>query len=355
MKIKSEQLKTLMQKSIKGALNHKLIPITGFIMVRLADKHLTLTTTDGVNILEVSADAIEGKDLYAVVVADTFNRLIGKTTSEFVNMEITEKGFEVKGNGTYIFEMPLDEDGKVVTIARPDFKDEKETAIDLEDIKGVLYSNKSAVAETFEVPALTGYYADSDGVVTADGLRICKTNNKLFFTPALLSADLINLLSVFDTDDIKASWNENEMIFRSKDTTIYGRTMNEIADYPIDSIKKYFHIVFENSVKLNKNKLLEILDRLSIFTEGYDKSVLEFSFENTELTISDKEGNIWERVKYESVGTANNFTCNVDINLLTPQVRALDEELFELHYGLENAVMLTTANIKQIISLSEEA
>lgn len=355
MKIKTEQLKELMAKAIKGASNHKLLPITGFVMIKNEKKKFTLTTTDGVNILEVSADNAEGKDLYAVVVAELFNKLIARTSTEYVNLEVTKKGLEVKGNGVYIFDMPLDEEGKVVSISIPEIISKESKQVDLEDIKGVLYSNKSAIAETFEVPCLTGYYSDSTGVITSDGLKICNTNNKIFNESALISTELMDLLSVFDTDDILLSVQDNLVLFSSKRINVYGKLMSEVEDYPVKDIKEYFTIKFENEVKLNKNKVLEVLDRLSIFTEGYDKSVLQFNFEDSELVILDKDNTICEKIKYESLeGKAGNFACNVDITLLTPQIKALDSEVFTIHYGLENAIMMTTPNIKQIISLAGE-
>ena len=91
MKIKTNLLQEIVAKSIKGASMNKMIPITSLMGIELKNNILTLMTTDGSNHLRVS-EKIENDDInvtedfYTIINADTFSKLVGKTTKEFIEI-----------------------------------------------------------------------------------------------------------------------------------------------------------------------------------------------------------------------------------------------------------------------------
>ena len=56
MKIKTEILKEMVSKSIKGSSQNKLLPITNYIGIEVKNKILTLITTDGNNQLKIKQE-----------------------------------------------------------------------------------------------------------------------------------------------------------------------------------------------------------------------------------------------------------------------------------------------------------
>ena len=51
MKLPTIKLQEMLAKSIKGASFNKLMPMTSMIAIKVKNKELTLTTTDGTNYL----------------------------------------------------------------------------------------------------------------------------------------------------------------------------------------------------------------------------------------------------------------------------------------------------------------
>ena len=76
--VKTNVLKEMMGKAIKGVTNNKLLPLTSLIGIFCDDKKgLMLRTFDGYNSLVVSNGDITTKDsFYVVVYATAFNNLI---------------------------------------------------------------------------------------------------------------------------------------------------------------------------------------------------------------------------------------------------------------------------------------
>ena len=77
MKIKTELLKELVNKSINGAGNNKLIPITQLMGIKRADDTIQLTTTDATNYLYVygTLDADVEDSINVTVFAEQFSKV----------------------------------------------------------------------------------------------------------------------------------------------------------------------------------------------------------------------------------------------------------------------------------------
>lgn len=83
-KIKTDKIQEMISKSVKGAGNNKILPITCRIEIDFKDNTLTLRTTDRVNYLEISTNGIEGENFNLVVDIDKLAKLIMKTTTEYM-------------------------------------------------------------------------------------------------------------------------------------------------------------------------------------------------------------------------------------------------------------------------------
>ena len=163
LKIKTEKLKEMVSRAIKGASNNKLIPLTSLMAIQLEKNVLTITTTDATNYLYIKEDKVEGDDFYVVVPVDVFSKLVARMTCETVTLTLAEKMnvLEVKGNGNYSIELPMDEEGNPVKYPDPisEVKLEGEgTEIHLSTVQAILNSVKPALATTLEIPCYTGYY-----------------------------------------------------------------------------------------------------------------------------------------------------------------------------------------------------
>lgn len=358
LKIKTEKLKEMLSKSIKGASNNKLIPLTGLMCIQLESGTLTLTTTDATNYLYVKEEKVVGDDFYVVIEVDTFSKLIARLTCEEVELTLKENSLEVVGNGTYNIELPMDEDGSMIKYPDPlsdielDSNDAK--VINLSTIMAILESVKPALAVTLEIPCYTGYYA-GDSVIGTDSSKITSMGVKLFDSPVLISPEMMNMLAVMTSEKINVTIHDNVLIFTSPDVAVYGTALEGIEDFQIDDINQYFDAEFESVCKVSKSGLLQLLDRLSLFVGIYDKNGINMTFAKTGLQISSKASDGVEVINYIESSNFKEFSCMIDITILATQVKAIAGDVITLHYGSElPALKITDGNITQILALMSE-
>lgn len=354
LKLKTLKLQEMVSKAIKGASNNKMIPITGLMAIVLKKGVLTLITTDATNTLKVMEKNIEGDDFYVVVQADIFSKLVAKITTETITLTLKENSLEVKGNGTYSIELPLDEEGQLIKF--PEYKFDtkiEKSEINLSTVKVLLNANKAALAQTMEVPCLTGYYFD-DKVITTDTFKVCSTDIKVFPDKVLLPAELMELLALMDEEKITVQVSGNKILFSTNNVIVFGSQLEGIEDYPSEAINAYLETEFKSVCKLPKGAVLNLLDRLALFVATYDKNGVYLTFTKDGVIFSSKRSNGTELIKYQGSENFQPFTCCADIELLKSQISAQTEEVVELWYGHEKAIKMTSGKITQIVALLED-
>lgn len=353
MTISTTKFQDMVSRASKGASSNKLIAITSMICIELKNNILTLTTTDTANYLKVIASKIDGDDIYAVVNVDLFSKLIAKMTSESITISVTDNSLEVKGNGTYSIPLEMDEDGPV-QYPEYTFKPTAEPeTIHLSTIKNILAINKAAVAKSFETPCLCGYYI-GNRVITTDGDVICFNDMKLFSSPALISPEMMSLLSLNTEEKITCYRNGDSFLFETPDVVIYGVAHDGIAQFPVSEIESYLDQEFPSMCKLPKILMQNVVDRLSLFIDQYDNNGAYFTFTQEGVKVQSKKSSSVELIAYQESKEFHPFMCCVDIPLLREQIDACPGEFIELWYGHEAAIKLTSGKVTQVISLLED-
>lgn len=356
LKIKTEKLKEMVSKAVKGAGMNKLIPLTQMMAVKLEKGTLSIVTTDMTNYLYIKENKVEGEDFYAVVEVDTFSKLISKMTSENISMKLHEAVLQVIGNGKYSVPLQFDDDGEMVQYPDPlkDFKAKgKAKDIKQSTIQTILTSIKPALAETMENPCYTGYYL-GDSVVGTDTSIINFYKSKLIDKERLVSNEVMNLLGVMDAEKIKFESNEDMVVFSTPDVVVYGRDLEGIEDFAVKQIFAYLDKDFKSMCKVSRQALLQVLDRLALFVSDYDKGGIYITFTKEGLQISSKESTGVEVIEYAASENFQDFTGCIDINYLQKQVKAQVGEAVEIWYGLENIIKMVDGDVVQIIALMED-
>lgn len=351
----TNRLKDMVSRAIKGAGNNKLIPITSLMAIELKDSVLTLITTDATNYLYVREEKVVGDDFYAVVDADQFYKLISKLTCENVTLSIKEGiwAFEIKGNGNYKMELPLDENGEPIKYPDPyskcsAFKDLGE--INKTTVRVILDSIKPSLAVTLENPQYTGYYV-GDSVVATDSCKIASMAVKMFDKPLLISSEMMDLLSVINAEKIKVDGVNDTIIFSTPDCIVLGNELEGIDDFAIDAINDLIVSDYDSSCKIPKNLLLQVLDRLSLFVRPYDKNAINLTFTSNGLQISSIATSGVEIINYTESNKFKDFTCSIDINMLIAEIKAIQSDVIELYYGDDSAIKLVDGNITILVAL----
>lgn len=349
--------KDMVSRARKGAGNNNMIPLTSMMAIELQDNKLTLITTDSKNYLYIIQDNIPGNDFYAVVIVDTFAALVAKTTSETIHLDLKGNSLEFIGNGKYMIELP-DEEGEMIEFPDPrqDVELDVLDDIHLTTINTILTTVKSSLSVTMEELCYTGYYCGKK-VIATNGEKITGMNIKLWDEPKLISAQTMDLLSVMTAENIAVEAGEDIVIFSTPDCVVYGRTMDCIEDYDVKGITNALETEFSSTCKVQKSSILQLLDRISLFVaQKIDNNEVILNFTDKGIQVSSKASSGVELIKYLESDQFEPFTCTIDIEMLSTEIKSLMDDSVEIWYGdeEETAIKLTEGKITKVLALSSE-
>lgn len=358
--VNTTKLKDMVARSVKGASNNKLIPITGLMEISLKDGELTLVTTDATNYLYIHEKDVVGDDFSVVVPAELISKLISKVTSDNVvfNLQPELAILEIKANGEYRIELPLDEEGQLIKFPNPYRKleyAESTSVVHRSTIQTILAALKSSLAVTDENLCYTGYYI-GDRVIATDTYKITSMDTRLLDSDRLMSPEVMMLLSVMTDEKINVRINEENHIcaFVSSNCDIYSVDMDCIEDYAVDAILELVDTSYDSSCSIAKSDILSVLDRLSLFVGPYDKNAITLVFTNNGIQISSKASTGSELIPYTTSDNFKDFICTVDIQMLISMIKSQLSDAVEIQYGLDNALKMVDGNITHILSLMDD-
>ena len=349
--INTVKLQEMVSRSMQAVSNNAMLPITGMMSISVEDGTLTLLTTDRVHYLYVTED-VEAEDMQVTVNADAFAKLVNKLTTETVKLTVKDSALEIKANGKYNLEIPMDENG-VVKFDCPYKTEELEEdgAWSLEDIKSIVTVLKPSIAVTEEVPMYMNYYV-GESVVATNEITVASKAVQLLKTPKLISAKTMSLLSSFKDSDVSYEIYEgNVIVFDSSDSKLITLCSNTDG-YPIDVINGFVEMPLGRSCVLSKGALLSALDRLSLFVGAYDNNAVKMSFDTDGVTFESFAGNGTEIVPYIKAEDVEEFSCAIDVRLLQTHVKSQSDEV-EMWYGVDNCIKLEDDGTTVVISLVE--
>lgn len=345
----------MVSKAVKGVGDNKLIPITSLMSIELKDGVMTIITTDGINYLYVKDKSVYGEDFYVTVSAEKFAKLVARTTSDTITLELMPNGLHFVGNGSYMLDLPVDEDGSFIKYPDPyaSFVGGDGKVVKMATILTILETVKPSLAVTLEMPCYTGYYI-GEKVVATDTFKIASMDTKLLDEPVLISPDTLNLLAIVDKEEVTVYRQDNVIIFYTDNCVVYSNVMEGIGDYAIDAINGLVDTEFKSVCKISKASILQVLDRIALFIGAYDKNGIRLTFKEDHLQIESKATTGVETIDYEESENFEHFTCLIDIEMLASQIKSQATDVVELYYGLHNAVKMKDGNITQIIALLED-
>lgn len=359
-KIKTEVLKDLVAKAVKGVGNNKLIPITTLMELCTFHGQLHINTTDMVHFLYVRGDLVSG-DIETiaprvVIEAEKFAKLVSKITTEFVEIEDKEKYLEITGNGKYTLDIPLDENGERIKFPSPEYTTLGETLELKKSVVDLISSVcKASVAKTLEVPVYTNYYV-GDSVLSTDTYAISSVNLNLFNgRKMLIPAELMDLFAVFDEETIKVDFTSSNFVkFSTKNVTIIGRLAEGTDEYAVDAISGLVQQRFDSECEFKTAEMISALERIALFVGPYDDSAVKLTFTENGISIESKQSNGVEVIPYTVSENYVPFTCMININMLLAQLKARGTDRTIMQYGEENSVKLIDGAVTQVIALLEK-
>lgn len=354
--LKTETLQNLVNKAVKGMSDNKMLPITEMIGINISGNKLSLVTTDGRNKVEV-LDTIENssnEELGIAVKGADFSKLVQKTTSQNITLTVEDNKLEVKGNGNYTFPLLTDEDGELVKLVSivPEGVDIQE--VNVADLKNSYLLNKESVATTMETPAYTGFYYDENGSITTNSMKISYVKSKTLTNPVLLYASFVELFALLEDEKAQVIQNNSDIYVKTNTVILKGSKMDELSEFPVSNIKPFLEQDMEHKVRVNKQALLDLLERISIFVKPYDKNGIRIDFTSKGMAIWTIKGDSNEVLPYSGSDNVVDHTVKVDVTNFKALVSSNPEEEVTIHYGSPVALKMTFGNTIQIISLQDD-
>lgn len=359
MKILTSLLQKMVSKAIQGSSNNKNLPLTSLIGIEFKEDNLgrkgnlILITTDGSNTFKINQEVEGNGEFYTIVNADTFAKLIGKTTKEEITLENKENYLEVIGNGTYKLEIAINEEGEMVRFPKIKNIEKEPEEIDTKALKEALEVSKSSVAKTMEVPCLTGYYIGTDKIISTDRQLVCKLQKQLVKEPLLISSEMAELLKLIDEEKVNLLKDENNLIFYTNTIIISGKELENKDLYPVQPIEDLTKLEYSNNIIVNRNELLNVLDRLSLFISDYDKNGVHLAFTKEALLVKSQKSNAQELIDAECT-SEEEYNVLVDIEMLRSQLESLQEENVIIYFGQDKSIELKEKDTILVLSLLEK-
>lgn len=358
--INTSVLQRLLNKVSKGASNNKLLALTSLVYIRLKEGKLQLTTTDMTNYVTATEYNVVGEDFSVVVLLESFSKLVAKTTTQEIVLDLSEKSLKFVGNGTYNIELPTNEEGMPINFPMYNFTPNSEPiSIKYSDIKSIINSNKSCLAQDMTQPVLTYYYC-GDNVISADQYNICINSAvELWGKPLLISSIMMDLIGLFGDDNISVSISDEAIMFSSPTYCVYGKLFNAVADYPAEPIEAYLSTDFQYECLISRELLIGAIDRLSIFVDKLDSGKLVFEFTQKNITVYNANRTSYETIPYigsTDMSRTGNFTCNINSELVKAQLMSNTDDNLHIYYGEipGSCIKIVDGDIVKITSLMED-
>ena len=358
VQLKTKTLQTLVDKVTKGLGNNKILPITEMLGINIDAGKLALVATDGTNRLEVSITIDNTTpELHIAVPGSSFAKLVSKTTSENTLLSIEDNKLIFKGNGTYTFGLPVDEDGNLVVlpcIVIPQTPDVVVQELDTNLLKSSYVINKGSVANTLEVPAYTGFYYDNKHAITTDSLKISSVQGTFFQNSVLLPTSFVKMFSLLEGEKTTSIQTNAEIFLQSDGIILQGVKMSEITAFPITDIEPFLDAEMPQQVRINKQALLNILERLALFVTPFDENVIRLDFTKQGLVLWTLKGTSSELLPYTQAENIQEFSAKVQLLPLKNTISADPDAELTLHFGRAEALKFTAGSTTQIIALYSE-
>ena len=371
MIIKTTKFKEICSTILSATDSAEISTLTETLELKTENKTLYLNVTNGEYYASVKFDLDLEENFTAAVNANLFLKLIAAVTSEDIELECKDTYVLIKANGTYKIPLIMDPNDGSKILSLPKIEITNPTVnmkISGNILESILnYNSKELLRGTISRPVQKMFYVDETGCITfTTGACI---NNFTLEKPikVLFNSRLVKLFKLFKNDMVdftlgydpiseelintKVSFKTDKITL----TAITGCNDDLLNAVPVAAIRNRANTTYAYNVVLNKNELLDTINRLLLFSAGYGtsknlKPYSTFICSDNQMTIysSDKENKEIIRFK-DDTKVAEEYSMILDLNDLKLILDTITEEYVTLSFGNHQAVVVKRTNISNVI------
>lgn len=272
---------------------------------------LTMSNGDTIIITRIEIENENNEDFKALIPFKLLKDIVSKLNGDIISLDNEDNILKLKCNRSN-YKLCKGDFNSYPNISIT--KLENVLKIGSNDFKKAISSIAFACSNEEKKPILTGanfVLKDNElNIIATDSFRLAKVNVKNIdsgeFNFTISKNDLNNLIKIIPTDiELEIRYDNRNIVFQFDDVLYKTRLLEGI--FP--NVDKILNINYSNTIKFNKNELIDCLNRISIF-KSEDKTniaILNCEENKNDLLISSNEIN--------QIGNAKELmTCNNSIS-----------------------------------------
>lgn len=369
MVIDTDLLKETSNKILAAVDSDGLSEITEALELDAHNYTLFMNVTNKEYHVQVRIPIASDELLNATVNANLFLKLISQITTPDIELKIVGNSLELKGNGVYNIPIIYSNEDEILELPVIGINNITCTMNISSDVLQSIskYNSKELKKSGIKLPVQKMYYMDDQGAITF-GTGACVNEFKLEKpVKLLLTNKIVKLFKLFGKEDVLFTLGQDldeenniqtKVKFESSNVTLSSYLNCEdslLRSIPVTSIRKVANEQYNYNIQLNKNALLQALNRLELFSEKSVKDEIRsyciFEFHPTCMIIYDKNKKNSEKLDYlnDKSGITEEVTYKYDLLDFKYTLENYTEDYFNMSFG-GNAAVLTYNNIKNIIA-----
>lgn len=366
MIVSTDSLKDISAKILAAVDTSEISTITENLELVVVDNNLYVLVTNKEYYVQTRLYLGYNEEFHATVNAKLFLNLISKTTTEDIELTVTDNCLVVKGNGSY--KIPLIFDGTKL-LELPFIEVENPTCdmyIKGSTLNSILkYNSKELSKGVISHPVQKLYYIDEQGAITFTSGACVNSFQLDQPVKFLLSGKVVKLFKLFPDEEIHFTLGHSVLTDDKMQTRVKFESANTILTaivpgddnlvnaVPTKAIRDMANAVCPYQVTVNKDALLQALNRLLIFrnTASSAQPIGTFVFDPEKVTISDGSKGNSEELVYDSVDglTGEPYKMLLYLNDLKTTLETYPDSHLTIGFGNSRSITISKANIKMVI------
>lgn len=370
MILRIDALKEICSKILTAVDDSELSLVTETLQLKTVGNELRLAVTNKEYYAEVKMELTgDVEDFHATVNAKLFLKLISQITTETISFTLADNSLVIKGNGTY--KLPLIFEGDAL-LELPKIEIGNPTVnmnIDSSVLLSILQYNSKEISKGSVVkPVQKLYYVDDKGAITfTTGACV---NNFTLEKPVsiLLNNRLVKLFKLFNNGNVNFTLGfdalsddiiQTKVKFENKDisiTAILSCDDTLLKSVPVSAIRGRAEYLYPYQVSLNKDALLQTINRLLLFTSLASSKELvrpfsTFEFKSNEVVIWDGKKENCESIAYVNgdLNIDGSYETILDLTDLKITLETCVESYLNLKFGNTQCIVLSRGTISNVI------
>lgn len=344
--IGTEKLTEAVNRASKGVGNIGIFVITSVMGLEGKDGNLILTTTDNSTNLTVTVKDVLPKDLvfYTATEAALLKALVNKTTSATIELDIQEDKIVFSGNCDANLPIVQNDEGTGPARIRKTLVEGEPQTVKVSDLKKFLRYLKGTLPTSSENPQYLAYRVGNNFAMTYDNFGSNLIEIEWNPGDILIPSQIVNLFDLLKDETAKITVADGKIKVETDEIVVTGSLRADVDKYPTERFTRivYSTEMFNTEVTIDKSRLVDALDRLSLFVtkDTEYKFTAEIGKDSIMLLTNDR--NYVEKVEFEkSDASVAEVERIVGLATLKAAVSALSGDKVVVNFGENGGMRIT--------------